>query len=42
MRFQILDTVPDPKNPVTGRVVSPADRLSQTVQTVQTALFAVD
>ena len=39
MRFQILDTVPDPKNPVTGRVVSPADRLSQTVQT---ALFAVD
>lgn len=37
MKFQILDIVPYQRNPVTGRVVSPADRLSQTVQTARLA-----
>ena len=31
MRFQILDIVPYVQNPVTGRLVSPAERLDQTV-----------
>ena len=32
MRFQILDIVPYVQNPVTGRLVSPAERLDQTVE----------
>jgi alkanesulfonate monooxygenase SsuD/methylene tetrahydromethanopterin reductase-like flavin-dependent oxidoreductase (luciferase family) len=37
LKFQILDIVPYQRNPVTGRVVSPADRLSQTVQAARLA-----
>lgn len=37
MRFQILDILPYRPNPVTGRLVSPADRFSQTVQTAKLA-----
>ena len=33
MRFQILDIVFNPPHPVTGRVVPPADRLAQVVET---------
>ena len=33
MKFQVLDIIPHLKNPVTGRIVSTADRLNQVVQT---------
>jgi hypothetical protein len=29
MRFQLLDILPNIENPVTGRIVSTADRLEQ-------------
>ena len=32
MRFQIVDIVPYVQNPVTGRLVSPAERVDQTVE----------
>ncbi len=32
MRFQVLDILPYVRNPVTGRLPSPSDRLSQSVQ----------
>src|ERR1700683_2672875 len=35
MRFQVLDILPPRANPVTGRLVSTADRFSQTVQTAR-------
>jgi hypothetical protein len=31
MRFQLLDILPNIENPVTGRIVSTADRLEQAV-----------
>ena len=31
MRFQVLDILPYRANPVTGRLISTADRLAQTV-----------
>ena len=37
MRFQILDILPYQTNPVTGRLVSPADRFAQLVQTARLA-----
>lgn len=37
MRFQILDIVPYVENPVTGRLVSPAERLDQTVESARRA-----
>jgi alkanesulfonate monooxygenase SsuD/methylene tetrahydromethanopterin reductase-like flavin-dependent oxidoreductase (luciferase family) len=37
VRFQILDILPHRSDPVTGRLVSPADRLAQTVQTARFA-----
>ncbi|RFA09237.1 luciferase [Subtercola boreus] len=37
MKFQILDIVPYISNPVTGRLVSPADRFAQTVQVARRA-----
>jgi alkanesulfonate monooxygenase SsuD/methylene tetrahydromethanopterin reductase-like flavin-dependent oxidoreductase (luciferase family) len=33
MKFQVLDIIPHLKNPVTGEIVSTADRLNQTVET---------
>ena len=37
MKFQILDIIPHLKNPVTGEIVSTADRLNQVVRTAQLA-----
>jgi alkanesulfonate monooxygenase SsuD/methylene tetrahydromethanopterin reductase-like flavin-dependent oxidoreductase (luciferase family) len=37
VKFQILDIIPHQRNPVTGRIVSPADRFAQTVQTARRA-----
>ena len=37
MKFQVLDIIPHLKNPVTGEIVSTADRLNQVVQTAQLA-----
>ncbi|WP_427134858.1 LLM class flavin-dependent oxidoreductase [Pseudarthrobacter sp. S9] len=37
MRFQILDIIPHLKNPVTGEIVSTADRLNQVVETARRA-----
>lgn len=37
MKFQVLDIIPHLKNPVTGDIVSTADRLNQVVQTAQLA-----
>ncbi len=37
MRFQILDILPYQPNPGTGRIISPADRFAQTVQTARLA-----
>lgn len=37
MRFQILDIIPYVENPVTGRLVSPAERLDQVIETARRA-----
>jgi alkanesulfonate monooxygenase SsuD/methylene tetrahydromethanopterin reductase-like flavin-dependent oxidoreductase (luciferase family) len=37
MKFQVLDIIPHLKNPVTGEIVSPADRLNQVVETARRA-----
>ncbi|WP_432245260.1 LLM class flavin-dependent oxidoreductase [Arthrobacter sp. G.S.26] len=37
MKFQVLDIIPHLKNPLTGDIVSTADRLNQVVQTAQRA-----
>jgi alkanesulfonate monooxygenase SsuD/methylene tetrahydromethanopterin reductase-like flavin-dependent oxidoreductase (luciferase family) len=37
MKFQVLDIVPHARNPVTGRLISPADRLAQAVQAARRA-----
>jgi hypothetical protein len=37
MKFQVLDIIPHLKNPVTGEIVSTADRLNQVVQTARRA-----
>jgi alkanesulfonate monooxygenase SsuD/methylene tetrahydromethanopterin reductase-like flavin-dependent oxidoreductase (luciferase family) len=37
MKFQVLDIIPHLKNPVTGKIVSTADRLNQVVQTARRA-----
>ncbi|WP_394940888.1 LLM class flavin-dependent oxidoreductase [Psychromicrobium sp. YIM B11713] len=37
MKFQLLDIVPHQRNPVSGRLVSPAERLSQTILLAQRA-----
>lgn len=37
MRFQVLDILPYQVNPVTGRLVSPADRFAQLIQTARLA-----
>ncbi|KQM80610.1 LLM class flavin-dependent oxidoreductase [Agromyces sp. Leaf222] len=37
MRFQLLDIVPHVENPVTGRLVSAAERLDQTVESARRA-----
>lgn len=37
MKFQVLDIVPHLKNPVTGEIVSTAERLNQVVQTARRA-----
>ncbi|CAN5151765.1 LLM class flavin-dependent oxidoreductase [soil metagenome] len=37
MKFQILDIVPYIRNPITGRLVSPSDRFSQTIQVARRA-----
>jgi alkanesulfonate monooxygenase SsuD/methylene tetrahydromethanopterin reductase-like flavin-dependent oxidoreductase (luciferase family) len=37
MRFQLLDILPNIQNPVTGRLVSPADRLEQAVTSARQA-----
>lgn len=37
MKFQVLDIIPYLKNPVTGQIVSTADRLNQVVRTAQLA-----
>ena len=37
MKFQVLDIIPHLKNPVTGEIVSTADRLNQVVQTAHRA-----
>ncbi|MFE6255984.1 LLM class flavin-dependent oxidoreductase [Agromyces sp. NPDC057865] len=37
MRFQLLDIVPYVENPITGRLVSPAERLDQTVELARRA-----
>jgi len=37
MRFQLLDILPNIENPVTGRLVSPADRLEQAVTAARLA-----
>jgi len=36
MRFQLLDILPNIQNPVTGRLVSTADRLEQAVASALT------
>ncbi|MBP2268720.1 hypothetical protein J3A64_004184 [Pseudarthrobacter sp. PvP004] len=35
MKFQVLDIIPHLKNPVTGEIVSTADRLNQVVETAK-------
>ena len=37
MRFQLLDILPNIQNPVTGRLVSTADRLDQAVTSARQA-----
>jgi len=37
VRFQVLDIIPHVKNPITGEIVSTADRLNQVVRTAQLA-----
>ncbi|MGH3167976.1 MAG: LLM class flavin-dependent oxidoreductase, partial [Trebonia sp.] len=37
MRFQLLDILPNVKNPVTGRLISTADRLEQAVTSARQA-----
>ena len=37
MKFQVLDIIPHVKNPVTGEIVSTADRLNQVVETARRA-----
>jgi alkanesulfonate monooxygenase SsuD/methylene tetrahydromethanopterin reductase-like flavin-dependent oxidoreductase (luciferase family) len=37
VRFQVLDIIPHLKNPVTGEIVSTADRLNQVVETARRA-----
>ncbi|NHW48003.1 LLM class flavin-dependent oxidoreductase [Paenarthrobacter sp. MSM-2-10-13] len=37
MKFQVLDIIPHLKNPVTGEIVSTADRLNQVVETAKRA-----
>ncbi|BCW69162.1 hypothetical protein NicSoilB8_02060 [Arthrobacter sp. NicSoilB8] len=37
MKFQVLDIIPHLKNPVTGEIVSTADRLNQVVETARRA-----
>lgn len=37
MKFQVLDIIPHLKNPITGEIVSTADRLSQVVETARRA-----
>jgi alkanesulfonate monooxygenase SsuD/methylene tetrahydromethanopterin reductase-like flavin-dependent oxidoreductase (luciferase family) len=37
VKFQVLDIIPHLKNPVTGEIVSTADRLNQVVRTAQRA-----
>lgn len=37
MKFQVLDIIPHVKNPVTGEIVSTADRLNQVVETAKRA-----
>ena len=37
MRFQLLDIVPYVEHPVTGRLVSPAERLDQAVELARRA-----
>ncbi|WP_312182432.1 LLM class flavin-dependent oxidoreductase [Arthrobacter sp.] len=37
MKFQVLDIIPHLKNPVTGRIVSTAERLDQVLRTAQRA-----
>jgi alkanesulfonate monooxygenase SsuD/methylene tetrahydromethanopterin reductase-like flavin-dependent oxidoreductase (luciferase family) len=37
MKFQVLDIIPHLKNPVTGEIISTADRLNQVVQTARRA-----
>jgi alkanesulfonate monooxygenase SsuD/methylene tetrahydromethanopterin reductase-like flavin-dependent oxidoreductase (luciferase family) len=37
VKFQVLDIIPHQKNPVTGEIVSTADRLDQVVQTARRA-----
>jgi alkanesulfonate monooxygenase SsuD/methylene tetrahydromethanopterin reductase-like flavin-dependent oxidoreductase (luciferase family) len=37
MRFQVLDILPQIENPVTGRIVSPAERLAQALTTARYA-----
>ncbi|MCA4134986.1 LLM class flavin-dependent oxidoreductase [Arthrobacter sp. M4] len=37
MKFQVLDIIPHTKNPVTGDIVSTADRLNQVVETAKAA-----
>ena len=37
VKFQVLDIVPHLKNPVTGEIVSTADRLNQVVETARRA-----
>lgn len=37
MKFQVLDIIPHLRNPVTGSIVSPADRFEQVIRTAQRA-----
>jgi alkanesulfonate monooxygenase SsuD/methylene tetrahydromethanopterin reductase-like flavin-dependent oxidoreductase (luciferase family) len=37
MKFQVLDIIPHVKNPITGRIVSTADRFDQVLRTAQRA-----
>ena len=37
MKFQVLDIIPHLKNPVTGEIVSTAERLNQVVETARRA-----
>jgi alkanesulfonate monooxygenase SsuD/methylene tetrahydromethanopterin reductase-like flavin-dependent oxidoreductase (luciferase family) len=37
MRFQVLDILPHIENPVTGRIVSPAERFAQALTTARYA-----